>query len=94
MNKEITYINRYSDKYTFKLNDDNNIDWKGEFKYCRYGFEVDPNIKTMVDPSGGPFISIGTNMGTFDESFKNMIVTGFNINKEKVEIIIKKDDKS
>jgi hypothetical protein len=51
------YINRYGDKYTFSLNEQGNIDWRGPFKYCRYALDDDKNI-VMVDPSGGPYITI------------------------------------
>jgi len=51
------YINRYGDKYTFSLNEQGNVDWRGPFKYCRYAWDDDKNI-VMVDPSGGPYITI------------------------------------
>jgi hypothetical protein len=51
------YVNRYGDKYTFSLNEQGNVDWRGPFKYCRYAWDDDRNI-VMVDPSGGPYISI------------------------------------
>ncbi len=35
------YTNRYGDKFTFELNERGNIDWKGNFEYCRYGFPND-----------------------------------------------------
>ena len=31
----------------------------------------------MVDPSGGPYIAAGTDMGCFNEAFKGKQVTGF-----------------
>ena len=31
----------------------------------------------MVDPSGGPYIAVGTDMGCFNEAFKGKQVTGF-----------------
>jgi hypothetical protein len=35
------YINRYKDTYTFTLDKDNNILWKGSFKWCRFGMPND-----------------------------------------------------
>ena len=35
------YKNRYGDKFTFELNERGNIDWKGNFKYCRFGMPND-----------------------------------------------------
>jgi hypothetical protein len=52
------YINRYGDKYTFSLNEQGNVDWRGSFKYCRMGYDRDSDDIIMVDPSGGPYITI------------------------------------
>lgn len=35
------YKNRYGDIFTFELQDDGNILWSGNFKYCRFGFPND-----------------------------------------------------
>lgn len=35
------YKNRYGDIYTFELDENKNIVWKGDFKWCRYGW---PNV--------------------------------------------------
>jgi hypothetical protein len=35
------YKNRYGDIYTFTLDSDKNIVWKGDFEFCRFGF---PNV--------------------------------------------------
>jgi hypothetical protein len=51
------YTNRYGDVFTFEENENGNIDWKGDFKYTRCGWNDDDKI-IFVDPSGGPFISI------------------------------------
>lgn len=53
----IKYTNRYGDEFTFEENENGNIDWRGDFKYTRFGWDNDDNI-IFVDPSGGPFISI------------------------------------
>ena len=37
----IEYANRYGDKFTFELNERGSIDWKGNFKYCRFGMPND-----------------------------------------------------
>lgn len=37
MKKKQTYKNRYGDIFTFELQEDGNILWKGNFKYCRFG---------------------------------------------------------
>lgn len=37
----IDYINRYGDKFTFTVNDDGDIIWKGNFEYNRVGYPND-----------------------------------------------------
>ena len=51
MNKMAEYKNRYGDIHTFKLNERGNIDWKGNFEYCRFGYNDNPDDLIMVDPS-------------------------------------------
>ena len=36
-----TYKNRYGDEYTFTRDDNHNILWEGDFKYCRFGMPND-----------------------------------------------------
>jgi hypothetical protein len=36
-----TYKNRYGDIFTFTLQDDGNVLWEGNFKYCRFGMPND-----------------------------------------------------
>ena len=76
MNKE-TYKNRYGDVFTFTPDEDGNILWEGEFKRCRTGFKENPYDVIMVDPSGGPYIDLGTDMGRFSKDWEGKIVTGF-----------------
>lgn len=78
------HTNRYGDEYTFTLQGDGNIKWEGEFKYCRYGFDKDPDVKTFVDPSGGKFIAVGsTEMGMRVIGFEK-IDTGYLILTEPI----------
>ena len=84
------YTNSYGDEYTFTLQDDGNIKWEQNVTYCRYGFDKDPNVITMIDPSGGPFISVGsTQMGMRVIGLEKMD-TGYLI---LTEAINKKNDK-
>jgi len=130
-----TYKNRYGDIFTFTLQDDNNVLWDGNFKYCRFGMPNDytkaynqyvndnkhvqslmsfnqfkdvvheyddethqyiydkyvrmvESIKdkiSMIDPSGGPYISVGMPLSSF--GFKDLKVKDFEI-KENGYLII------
>ena len=56
--------NRYGDIYHFEKLSENTYTIVGDLKYWRYGCregqqQMDMNDIGFVDPSGGPFISIG-----------------------------------
>lgn len=56
--------NRYGDEYQFVKVNENTYTIEGDLKYWRFGGKegqesIDDNDLGFVDPSGGPFISIG-----------------------------------
>jgi hypothetical protein len=56
--------NRYGDEYGFRKLTDNSYTIEGDLKYWRFGGregqeQMDMTDLGYVDPSGGPFISIG-----------------------------------
>lgn len=65
---EDTYVNRYGDEYYIKLIAENKYIFIMEgdsMKYCRYGGKegevgIDTSDLGMFDPSGGPYITLGT----------------------------------
>jgi hypothetical protein len=81
------YVNRYGDKFTFEKNENGNIQWSGDFKYTRYGFEDNPKDVTMVDPSGGPYITLGMDLTLYGSEG---IVKGFIENDNGYELVIDK----
>src|SRR5688500_10593419 len=77
MDKNIVeYINRYKDKIIFTLIDANTIKMEGG-KWCRTGWETDEQFEnkqfTMVDPSGGPYITTGNNMKSFNKDWDYIV---------------------
>lgn len=56
---------RYNDKNTLVLQEDGRTyKFEGDERWIRYGWhEDDPQSLTMVDPSGGPYISLGFRIG-------------------------------
>ena len=64
------YQNRYGDVYTFTLVDENTLMWEGDFKYSRTLINDDDSTYA-VDPSGGPFISLETDLSWFCEDVKD-----------------------
>lgn len=56
--------NRHGDEYTFQKVSNDTYTITGDLKYWRYGGRegqdhIDYNDLGFVDPSGGPFISVG-----------------------------------
>jgi hypothetical protein len=133
-----TYKNRYGDIFTFTLQEDGNVLWDGNFKYCRFGMPNDytkaynqyvndnkhvqslmsfnqfkdvvheyddethqyiydkyvrmvESIKdkiSMIDPSGGPYISVGMPLSSF--GFKDLKVKDFEAKDNGYLIITEK----
>ena len=81
------YVNRYGDKFTFEKNENGNIQWSGDFKYVRYGFEDNPKDVTMVDPSGGPYITLEMDLALYGSEG---IVKGFIENDNGYELVVEK----
>ena len=82
---EETYKNRYGDEYSFTLQDDGNVLWEGNFKYCRYS--VDNDVIKMVDPSGGPYLASGM-PATMAHSKAKGIISSFTRNNGSYTIHI------
>jgi hypothetical protein len=62
---EMAMKNRYGDEYDFVVVDDNTLTIVGDLNYWRFGgkegqHELDMSDLGMVDPSGGPYISVGS----------------------------------
>jgi hypothetical protein len=75
------FKNRYDILHEFIRDENHDIIWKGDFKWCRYS-------EDFVDPSGGPFINKGLDLKKF--GFPNYIVDRFEIKKNNYKIITKK----
>lgn len=59
-----TYKNRYAYQFHFEQVGDNKYKIVGSLKYCRYGGRegqqgVDMHDLGFIDPSGGPYMSVG-----------------------------------
>ena len=78
----IQFINRYGDGILFMKDTDWEIKMIGG-EYFRYGWKTDDQRDkqnyTMVDPSGGPYIASGSDMGRFDKAWKGLIVSHINV---------------
>ncbi len=76
--QEIKYKNRQGSIYSFLQIDDNTVKWEGSFMNSRLIYD-NPNGEDIkerkiiaLDPPGGPFISIGTDLKNY--GFKNNFI--------------------
>jgi hypothetical protein len=82
--KTAKYINRYGDEIIFKEINNNQIEMiDGECYRFGYQNNQDNQIQ-FVDPSGGPFIQIGTDLGRYFEDGVKRIVKSIEVNEKKI----------
>ena len=88
---EYKFINRYGNEILF-LREGNSFEMKGG-DYYRYLFNVDDEGNFLnyeaVDPSGGPYISVGMDMEYIDDSLKGLVIESIERNKDDDKIILK-----
>lgn len=72
--KRATYHNRYGDNLVFEELNENEVQMSG-FDHYRCGGD-------FIDPSGGPFIKIGTDVGRYFEDGKVRKVKAITITEE------------
>jgi hypothetical protein len=100
----IGYPNYYTKAYNTFIMDGGKLSFS-EFKDTVHEYDEDkreyPHVKylnlvtsnkdniNMVDPSGGPYIGCGDNMGMYGEEFKQMIVERFERVDTGYKIIVK-----
>lgn len=96
--KKVIYVNRYGDKIQFE-DKKYTVEMTGyNPEWMRYGFANNPDgtstmntdneIIDMIDPSGGPYITLGTDLRLFFRDKKSRIVKAINIFPNLVEFII------
>ena len=88
---KVEYLNRYRDKYEFTQEDEQTIRWEGPFKWCRYSVNED-KVVSMVDPSGGPYISVGNTLRFVAPEFEKLKVTALEMHDGHVTIKVSKDE--
>jgi len=70
--KTAEYTNRYGDVITFQYINENQIQMIGG-NYYRTGYNEDKTIN-FVDPSGGPYLGVGMDIGRyFEDGVKRVI---------------------
>ena len=77
----VEFINRYQDVIIFEELSQGNIKMtftEDSGLFIRYGWKTDYDkengVYDMIDGSGGPYITEGTNMGLFSKSWEGKLV--------------------
>lgn len=77
MKHSAKYVNRYGDFIEFHRVSEWKIEMLGG-QYYRYAWETDEDRINhrycMIDPSGGPYMSRGSNMGRFNKEWEGLII--------------------
>ena len=83
------FVNRYGDTISFVQSGDWTIRMIGG-EYYRYGYTgKEPlNQYNMVDPSGGPYIASGSDMGRFAKEWRGLIVSHITVESVTNEKIL------
>jgi hypothetical protein len=82
----VSYINRYKDKIIFE-DLGNEIKMTNFSEHFRYGYNLDDNgdkIYEMVDPSGGPYIGINTDLEKYFNDGKERIIESIDIQENAI----------
>lgn len=81
---EYKFINRYGNEILF-IREGNSFEMKGG-DYYRYLFNVDEkgNFSSYeaIDPSGGPYVSVGMDMEYIHEDLKGLVIESIERTKE------------
>ena len=88
---EYKFINRYGNEILF-IKEGDSFEMKGGDFY-RYLFNVDDEGKFLnynaIDPSGGPYISVGMDMEYIHKDLKGLVIESIEINEKEEKIILK-----
>jgi hypothetical protein len=76
------YKNRDNDIITLTKIDDNNYKIESSFKgNIRTGYDKNPNDRLFIDFSGGPMISVGSDLGNWFSGLEGKIVKSIKFDK-------------
>jgi hypothetical protein len=77
-----TYKNRYGDVFTFTKDDNGDILWEGDFKYCRFGMPNDYTIaytEYLIDGNGElSFSDFKTEVHKYDDEKREYVYDKYN----------------
>lgn len=85
MLKTAMYYNRYGDNIVFSEINENEIHMSGfNMDWVRYGWTKSEDEIDMVDPSGGPYLTVNSNLKLYFEDNKNRFIKSIKIDTDKI----------
>lgn len=82
---------RYNSDRRFSILSENEIAYSGDWITMRFGFATNPEDISMIDPDGGPYIAIGTNLNSLSSRLPDFVVgrvergeTGFILHRKRL----------
>jgi len=86
---KVIYVNRYGDKIQFE-DKEYTVEMTGYSDLgLRCGWVDDPKVINMVDPSGGPYLVVGSDLRLFFGDKTPRIVKEINVFPGVIEFVIK-----
>ena len=85
---EVVYNNRYGDEIKFNEKENGEVNMLGG-AWMRFMLDNNNEDIVMVDPSGGPYITIGTNLNIFFNDGKDRFVDKIYLVGEQVIFKVK-----
>jgi len=84
MKESVVFHSRYGDPRTIRVINDNEAELNiFNTHYIRSSQHPDTNKQTMVDPDGGPYISVGMSLKDLDRKLPDLEITSIDYNRKK-----------
>jgi len=74
------------------IDKEDNYNWHNNALYKLFGKYIysDKDTIEMVDPSGGPYLSLGTNLGTFfGKDYEDLVIESIKLGKKNIKLKVK-----
>jgi hypothetical protein len=74
------------------IDKEDNYNWHNNALYKLFGKYIysDKDTIEMVDPSGGPYLSLGTNLGTFfGKDYEDLVIESIKLGKKNIKFKVK-----
>ncbi len=90
-NMEYEIKSRYGDIHKITDNYDDSFNFiaaENCREFMRFGFKKTPDAITFVDPSGGPFISVGTKLSDYSEDLPSKTIRRIEMGEDGIKLFV------